>query len=315
VRNDPVDPETLAALLDGKLSADERERVIARLAKSEREYEDLLETTALVSELNASPTTGTAPASPPPVALVRDTPPLSAPTPNWRRPGLIGPLIIAASLLVVMVLRTKVAPSAEASLFSVIESAAGTERIPADWPRTRGATDAITPEVLAFRLGALFTDLDLAFAARDSVAIRAVAAHLADLASTVTTGGTTVVRIRFLAGDGMSSAMSSPADRQTLGASLRTLTTKAAWFDLGAWAQAARHAAHAGRADFFLPDGPAIAELNRVLAGVNNSPSSDAAVNAAVQRLRNAHVSAARTPADVGAMSAVLDSTVADAGR
>ena len=68
MRNEPVDPETLAALLDGQLSCEERARALARLAKSEREYEDLLETIALEGQLNADPAAD-APTSP--VALVR----------------------------------------------------------------------------------------------------------------------------------------------------------------------------------------------------------------------------------------------------
>ena len=72
VPNDPVDPETLAALLDGTLTDEERERVLARLAKSEHEYEDLLEAAALAGELNADPSTST---PVPPVALLRDTTP------------------------------------------------------------------------------------------------------------------------------------------------------------------------------------------------------------------------------------------------
>ena len=70
--NDPVDPETLAALLDGKLTDEERARVLARLAKSEREYDDLLEAAALAGELDADPSTST---PVPPVALLRDTAP------------------------------------------------------------------------------------------------------------------------------------------------------------------------------------------------------------------------------------------------
>jgi hypothetical protein len=313
VRNDPVDPETLAALLDGKLSSEERARVLARLAKSEREYEDLLETAALVGEMNANPSIGTAPSAPP-VALVRDTSvPPSARKRSWLRPTLVGPIIVAASLVVVAVLRAKTHRNPDAALFAVIESAAGTERLPADWPRTRGTRDVIAPEALSFRLGATFTDLDLAIAATDSVSMRAISSNLADLAATIPSAASTVVRIRAMADRGLSDA--SPDDRLELADNLRTLNPNAAWFDLGAWAQAARHAAHAGRAEFFLPDGPAIAELNRMLAAVEKSPPTDATVRAAVQRLRNANPGAVRTPTDLGVISAVLDSTVTDAGR
>jgi hypothetical protein len=315
VRNDPVDPETLAALLDGRLSSEERARVLARLAKSEREYEDLLETAAIVGELTATPSLAAAPAVPP-VALVRDS--LAPPVPRrrrWLRPALVGPIVIAASLALVVVLRTKTQRAPDASLFAVIESAAGTERVPVDWPRTRGPNDLIAPEALSFRLGVMFADLDLAIAAKDSVSMRAIASDLADLAATIPSAASTVVRTRALAAGGLSGPGSSADERRKLAGNLRTLNAKGAWFDLGAWAQAARHAAHAGRAEFFLPDGPAIAALNRVLGELETSPSSDAIVSGAVQRLRNAKPSSVRTPADVGVMSAVLDSTVTDAGR
>ena len=48
---------------------------------------------------------------------------------------------------------------------------------------------------------------------------------------------------------------------------------------------------------------------------VEKSPPTDATVRAALQRLRKANPGAVRTPADVGVISAVLDSTVTDAGR
>jgi hypothetical protein len=311
VRNDPVDPETLAALLDGTLSSEERARVLARIAKSEREYEALVETAALVGELNANPTVA-APVSP--VALVRD--PIAPPATrkrSWRRPTLVGPIVVAASLALVMVLRTKTASGPDAPLFAVIESAAGTERIPVDWPRTRGTSDNIPPEALSFRLGALFTDLDLAIAASDSASSRAISSELAALAATIPSAASTVLRIRAVADRGP--AGTSADERRKLADNLRTLNANAPWFDLGAWTQAARHAAHAGRAEFFRPDGSAIAELNRVLAEVERSPSGDATVRGAVQRLRNAKPSGVRTSADVGVMSAVLDSTITDAGR
>ena len=315
MRNDPVDPETLAALLDGKLSSEERARVLARLAKSEREYEDLLETAAIVGELNANPSFESA-ATIPPVALVRDSlVPPSTRRRSWLRPALVGPIIVAASLALVVVLRTKTDSGPDASLFAVIESAAGTERVPADWPRTRGTSDNIAPEALSFRLGAMFADLDLAIAGKDSASMRVISSDLADLAATIPSAASTVVRARALAAGGLSGPMTSADERRKLADNLRTLNAKAAWFDLGAWAQAARHAAHAGRAEFFLPDGPAIAALNRVLGELETSPSSDAIVTAAVQRLRNAKPSSVRSPADVGVMSAVLDSTVAEAGR
>ena len=314
MRNDPVDPETLAALLDGRLTGDERARVLARLAKSEREYEELLETAALVADLNANPAIVPVPRQPA-VALVRDTPLVAERGRRWRSPALIGPIIVAASLAVVLVLRTKAQGAPDAALFAVIESAAGTERVPADWPRTRGTRDAIGPEAAAFRLGASFTDLDLAIAAKDSASARAIASEIADLAATIPSAGATVVRVRALGDGGLSGPLSSSDERRKLADNLRTLNANAAWFDLGAWVQAARHAAHAGRAEFFLSDGPAIAELNRVLAAVEKSPPKAAALQMTLQRLRTAKPGAVRTPADVGAMSAVLDSTVIDAGR
>ena len=51
--NDLAHLETLAALLDGALSDEERVRVLARLVKSEYEYEDVLETAAMLDEMDA----------------------------------------------------------------------------------------------------------------------------------------------------------------------------------------------------------------------------------------------------------------------
>jgi hypothetical protein len=70
VRNKPVDPATIAALLDGTLSRDDCAAALVRLAKSEREYEELLETAALLSEL--SPPPENLAESPSSIALVRE---------------------------------------------------------------------------------------------------------------------------------------------------------------------------------------------------------------------------------------------------
>ena len=311
--NGPVDPETLAALLDGNLSAEERARVLARLAKSEGDYEALLETAALVGDLSASSTTTAEP--PPPVALVRDAAvPPNARKRGWSRPAFVGPAIVAAALALVVVLRTR-ASRADASLLAVIESASGTDPVPVDWPRTRGTRAIMAPEALSFRVGATFTDLDLAFGAKDSASVRTISSDLADLLAGISGSGATVARVRAIALGGWSGAMSSPNERRKLADNLRALGGKPAWFELGAWTQAARHAAHAGRTQFFQPGGLAVAELDRVLAELEKMPSGNATAIAALERLRRARPIVTRTPVDVGMMSAVLDSIVVEAGR
>src|SRR5471030_1427546 len=97
---DIIDPETLAALLDGTLSADERSRVLATLARSDESHEDFLEAAALLKELNGD--SEGEPLTSPPIDLrlsLRRTPA------TWRRYALAAgiPALAAAGIVSIVI--------------------------------------------------------------------------------------------------------------------------------------------------------------------------------------------------------------------
>jgi hypothetical protein len=197
VATEPVDPETLAALLDNRLDAAERERVLGALARDPESYAAFLETSALLAELEAAPAApvggavaaahDAAPAPVPggPGAVARadvdqrgrPTLRMAAPAPGTPAVGRRGPFgapalrwLAAASLLVVAGggwwARTRQGveepgPVAAAGAGPVLPLAPL-------FSGSRAGDAALTPAARATRLGIALADLEVQVAARDT---------------------------------------------------------------------------------------------------------------------------------------------------
>lgn len=242
---DAVDPEVLAALLDGRLSADERAAVLERLATTEAAYDAFVDAAAVLSEIEAS------------------EPKVEGAVRIWRRAGFWLPLaaVLAAALLVP--LARSGGPGAPAPLLhapALVASAGDgslTRVLGANWEAPgwsvrRGATsDALTPDQRATRLGMRAADLRIALEAGDGTAARAFADELRALLLPVAAAAPLAAEY---------AAIGEAVRRGAASDSLRALATAAdgnvrafvsPWWDLGSWLEQARLAALVGNPTFF----------------------------------------------------------------
>lgn len=181
---DSLDPEVLAALLDGKLSGAERERALAQLARSPRDYELFVEAARTLQDLGDA-----APAS----SALDETVNFPVQPPRARRWAPMVGLLMAASLAALLIgprLLSKdtmnprglldgamlVSPSA-----STLESALGSEWFSPGWSIMRGEVVSLSIDQRAFRIGVRLADLDAAHEAIDTAALRIARAELIEL--------------------------------------------------------------------------------------------------------------------------------------
>jgi hypothetical protein len=163
--NDPqrIDPERLAALLDGKLSEHEAASVRAELASAGDDsiaaYADAV---AIAAEMGTGAT---------PVIELHQRRRF-----RWQIPAT---LAAAAVALIVVNNRLSSSRSYAPAQFALALSASSNATIEPAWSVTRGADDQIASGVQAVRLGALLTDLEVTSARGDTAAVRAQTAALA----------------------------------------------------------------------------------------------------------------------------------------
>ncbi len=143
------------------------------------------------------------------------------------------------------------------------------------WGRTRGAGSDAADNARAARLGALHTQLEVAFAGRQTSKAREISGQIATALEYVTAGGTV-----------------SPIYRDTTGALAGQLAEAREgvamlvgedYFALGAWAEAARIAARQRDAEFFRARAS-----RRMLDRAATVPSPEDATRAAVEKIRAA---------------------------
>jgi hypothetical protein len=258
-----VSPEDLAAFLDGTLSAADRERVLAVMARSEESYDALLEAAALQKELSAAA----------PIAV--PTPVLRAPA-RWRSPRLFVAPALAAAAVILAVWVSRRSSSEEDRLLAVVASATQsgaasrgdvtkaytTQWNLPGWTEARGA-DGANAELSTIRAGVRFTELQAALASRDTTAQKTARDALLSLMANID-GGPLLSSTIERAG-----RQNASFDAGAVVGQLRALGDSPVWFDLGVWIEAARLASLSGRAEFFAPDGSEMAELRRIIAAAD----------------------------------------------
>lgn len=328
MNNERIDPETLAAFLDGTLPAADRERLLSALARGGVAYEDLIEARVLLDAASAGATEEKS--RPPPAAPALSFDPFGERRIEWWRRGKtwgVGAFLTAASIATVVLLQRRSTADAATPLVRVIQSvsagvggtadveaALGLGRDHPGWNRVRGASESVSERGRAFQMGVRFADQDVAFAAGDTAAGRAILGALARLAGEVETGAPVAARIRYLADS--RAPPPAAADRRQVAAELRDLVREPHWFDLGAWSEAARFAAHSRQATFFAPNGPAMRELARIVAALDEAPEAERrAAESIVEPLRQLSQMPVASPSDLAPIAAALDSTVAQGGR
>ena len=262
-----IDPEVLAAFLEGKLEPAERQRVLRVVAENPEEYEVFADAARVQAELEG---TG--------VASVVD---LRTRTPR-RRWAIAIPALIAAGLATLAIWpwvsgKAGLSPIALAGPLHIVDVPGdgslarrlGTAWDQPGWSITRGGASDVIEPARAFRLGVRATDVELALGARDSLAARTVGTELAELATGIEGGAAAAELYRGIIARG---AAAPAAERRAAVEALRGLLQQSVWFDLGAWIEAARIAVTAGRLEFVRDR---IAALQRLKTSLGARPEAE----------------------------------------
>ncbi len=226
-----IDPERLAALLDGRLGGAERSELLKQLAASDSALEAYADAAAVVSELQTGPT-------------------------HWLTPMrwmAIAAVLAGLALAPWLWMRMRPANRDDPGRFvALLASPAG--GMPAGWNAdpwgsVRGSDQPLTAGARAARLGARLTDLALAVQRRDSAA-GTLAADIGALLETVPAAGPVGAMYHDI-GTRAGAAPSDLAPLLTQAGSAAARLAGADLVQLGAWVEAARVAAAAQDAAFF----------------------------------------------------------------
>lgn len=260
-----IDPERLAALMDGRVDDAERAALIARLASDP-------ELLAIYADAVAASAEATAP------ALTVST--ATAP----RRRSAVRWIALAAGVVLLVGIPAILRRSAsETSTFGdpaqfVALLSPRDRGLPSDWngtpwSATRSISIVASPSARAVRVGARIVDLELSSRRPDSAAAL-IAGDLAALVGDMP--GAAPIAVTYL-----KLASGQTVDSATLTAT-RAATAAlvgAAGVDLGAWVESARIAAAAGDTAFFTRDSALPARLKQI---------SDPAATTAITTIRSA---------------------------
>jgi hypothetical protein len=242
-----IDPERLAALIDGRLGKAEATALRRQLAASD---DDALSVFADA------------------IAVTRAlTPDHAAPTPirssaGWRRLRWVVPLAAAASLAAIIIWKPRYAPSD----FAASVPAGATASLGPAWGELRGSGERVSDAVRAVRIGALLTDLEVDRRAGARVIEPAMA--IASLLDQANGGSVVAASFRSVAADSVQTI--SPARAKELGS--RTLDlVDADRAAVGSYLEALRLATASG--DSTLLSAKAPSALQRVRATTANDPA------------------------------------------
>lgn len=284
VTDHPLDDETLAAFLDGRLSPPERARVLRVLAERPEVYADFIEAAQVAAELAAAAPVAQLAAEPQAPDVIPITRPVRRP---WRGRLLAAiPLVAAAGIAGVLVLSpSSDAPSgrAEPDAIALLQTATaapaqGTGSISArlgsrwdepGWSVTRGAESSDASTGTIARIGARVAQLELAARASDTAAYRQVLATLRPLLETVTGASLIAARLAEL-------PMVAADERATVVRQLREVAGAPEAFDAGMVLEAARLGIAGENPAFLSIDGAGVRALLATAAALERArPAGD----------------------------------------
>ena len=239
-----IDPEVLAALLEGRLPADQRAAVVARLAASEPALDAYIDAVAAMSELE-------------PGQMIGDRGRAKSPAGSGRWLSPRRWLALAAMLAgigVVPWLATRMASNRTDPGRFVALLRAPAAGLPAGWDgrpwsSVRGVEQPVTASARATRLGARLVDLDLAVQARDTAAA-ALAGDIGALLEALPAAAPVTAMYRDIG----QRAGAPPEELKPLLVQAGAAASQLAGPDrarFGAWVEAARIAAARGDTTFF----------------------------------------------------------------
>lgn len=295
-----IDPETLAALLDGRLEGSRRDEVLAALAEDDAAYEAYAEAVAVTGEMEAERD------------AERVRPIQAAPSRGRSYHGRR--LLMAAAIAGLLVVPWAIyrSQSPETGPAWVMQTLDGsTAGVPAGWnaepwgARRSGAAP-LTAGARAARVGSRLVDLELAVRAGDAAETRAAADAVAGLLDSLPAAGPAAGVYRNIAARAGEphAQLESLMDR---GRAAATLLLDEDQVAMGAWTEAGRIAA-ARRDSGFFSDAESRVMLERL--------SSDASLSEpAREAAGRASAAAAATPPRWEAVSTSLEELLAELGR
>jgi len=272
VKDSHIDPERLAALIDGKLSGAERDEVIEQLARSDEAYEVFVDAAGIVRELGTEDQRTQ--------IETRDIVPFRPPVAWWRRgstrflalaAGLVG---IAAVSWTVMRRSTQANAASAWPVALLSDDVAGLPAAWNDvaWSQTRASTEVLTADSRAARIGARLVDLDLSLRKPDQRAAT-FAEEIASLLDAIPGGAPSAAAYRSIAQRASQGSAPAPEEWADLRASAALVAGETS-ARLGAWTETARIAALTHDAAFFSSD-TYRAELERALAAARTKPAAE----------------------------------------
>lgn len=265
--HEPVDPEVVAALLDGTLPAAERDEALERLARSPGDFEAFAEAARILRDLEGEEEEGEADAAPPRPAAPDPTPlPLSKPAHRrFSGPKLWLPIAagLAGALLLPRLLRNPdqgvplglldgaalVASPGDGSL----EAALGPEWDQPGWSVRRGGEVSLAEQRRAFRIGVRLADLEAALDAADGQGVARVAPEFLSLVGQIRASGAVVAQYEDIRAQAVRAGSPGRLDteRERAAAGLGSLLSDSPWFEVGVWAGQARLATLSKHWEFF----------------------------------------------------------------
>jgi len=257
-----IDPETIAALLDGRLRGEERARVLAAIDASP-ELLAIVGDAAEIREL-LGPTDRTetdqpnAPADTPAERSATISPPARPETnaprlafrrrPMWLFATLAAAAVVIVASVPLLVRRSRTDFSTPRIVAALAHPAATAAELPGDaWGTMRGVGDAASTDGHVVRIGARLADAQLLNAAGDT-ALRSVAAQIAALLETIPGAAIDAPTFRQLAATTPGAAAEGMLREGTAGAE-RELSPNE--LRAGTWLETARIASARGDTSFF----------------------------------------------------------------
>ena len=271
-----IDPERLAALLDGRVDEKERAELLARLAASPETRSVLADAASIIDDVQAS---SSAPSTSKGTGRIRGRFPFST---SWMALAAGVVILVSASVLY---RSTRTGSTDAAAYAKLLADASG---LPASfdtrpWGTARSATQPVTEQGRAYRLGARLTDLELTVPRRDS-RVATLAEDAASLLVEVPVGGGAVRAFRDLA----TAASTANANLEPLLGSARRELASLADVDqermrYGSWLEAARVAAARHDSVFFLRR-----ETRQTMASLARVESGRAGITPLIEDLQRA---------------------------
>lgn len=261
VKHEPVDPEVLAALLDGGLSAAERDEAFQRLSRSQGDYEALVEAIRIRRDLEAD--AQAAPAGPAPApqkhAALPGRPRRRWPVGRawWRLAAVIAGVLLVPRVL--QEVRTAPTPLGLLDGATLVQSpgdgtlaaslGAGWDQ-PEGGPWRRGGSPlpSLSQE---FHSGMRLADLEVALDAGDVTAARRIAPELISLLAQSRVPGPLVADYQRISARAHERSRHFADDRARAATALTRYFHDSPSFGLGLWVEQARLATLANRAGFF----------------------------------------------------------------